>query len=429
MSRIITTARATDPESVLRILQDQRARQHDIVTTGSKLRFSGGKLVVEGDVQAMDESGVTTTDGVYDVGQVFTDGMGGRLDLPVRFLNKLADQGRTDMIDGLVNARLWGSQDYEVSEDGVTGTGPDPRKHLLRLLRGDPDEAGYARAWLSPKFRFLDALDLLMAILTGIREAGVNAVPTVCDLTERNFYMRVEAPEIMTAAPNLLAGYHSPFGGRGRRARAGDADATREWVMARNAGLWDRMHEIAAERGIQVGDVVSVGLEAGTSDVGGGAKFLRPQIEVLSCLNGMTYKGAGTREIHLGSEMEEGLIDWSEDTRRRELELITAQTTDAVKGILTQDFLETQVAEIEAVAGAPVHRNATVTEIVKAHGFSGEQADEILDMFREVGPRTAGNLANAATAWAQVQDDADLARKAEAEAVPMMNAAAARVAR
>ena len=88
----------------------------------------------------------------------------------------------------------------------------DDRRYLVRGLVGDYG-TGLLRALLSGNYEIADNLDVLLAMLDGLKETGVNAVPTQCDLSARRMYVTVTSPEIAVLAPGLLRNYVSPFTG------------------------------------------------------------------------------------------------------------------------------------------------------------------------------------------------------------------------
>ena len=88
----------------------------------------------------------------------------------------------------------------------------DDRRFLLRCLRGE-DGGGAARAFLSDGYKIIDNLDVLLAALDGVRQAGIPVRVDGCDLTERRMYVRVVCEQVRVLAPALLAGYRSPFTG------------------------------------------------------------------------------------------------------------------------------------------------------------------------------------------------------------------------
>ena len=88
------------------------------------------------------------------------------------------------------------------------------RRLLIRALRGDEGD-GIARAVLSERYRFVDNLDVLLAVLDGIRGAGADVEVRRCDLTERRMYVQI-ASQSVAEADVLLRNYVSPFTGAPR---------------------------------------------------------------------------------------------------------------------------------------------------------------------------------------------------------------------
>ncbi|MFW6192519.1 MAG: hypothetical protein ACOC83_03445, partial [Gemmatimonadota bacterium] len=136
----------------------------------------------------------------------------------------------------------------------------------------------------------------------------------------------VDAPEDPPAdppppdAPDPLDGYRSPF--------SGETGADNPTVFA--------------------------GFVIGNSETGGGAFTVTPRIVVQVCTNGMTVKRDALRSIHIGGRMDEGVIRWSDDTNRKTLDLVTAQTRDAVQTFLDVDYVRAKIAELREAAGKPV---------------------------------------------------------------------------
>lgn len=64
---------------------------------------------------------------------------------------------------------------------------------------------------LSERYRFVDNLDVLLAVLDGIRSAGAEAEVRRCDLTERRMYVQIASQSVAAQADVLLRGYGSPF--------------------------------------------------------------------------------------------------------------------------------------------------------------------------------------------------------------------------
>jgi len=377
----------------------------------------------------MDESGVTSAAGLYLPTETGDRSMGDRLDIPERYLTKLREQGRLDMWAANVNGRLHGNTHqgtWCVDHDHQA----DDRNHMLRLLRGDPGEAGVLRAFLSPSYKIMDSLDVLVAVLRGVQASGRDVKPTVCDLSDRRFYMTLECPSIATRAPKLLEGYRSPFEGTGARERAGHENAAR---LRAARGDWAASAQVAAAAvgadvrdGVpEVGDIVWSGLVVSNSDTGGGARTISRQIRVLACKNGQTITKESDRKVHLGAVQGEGVVDWSVETLERELQLITSQVSDAVTAWLTPEALAAEVNKIEALAGVPILApEGTLRNVTKANGITKAETDDILGFFVKGGQMTAGGVMNAVTAYAQTVSSADRAFELEAKAIPVLETAA-----
>lgn len=428
MSEIKTATRNAGLPEIIDILKDQRARRLDLVATGGSITAVDAMLAVaEGEATA-DRQGVHSAAGLYRPTSVFDEGLAARMGVPVKWIN-WCRANRPDIYDATINALLHGGGDVIMPGEQGNEQGPGPlpqyppdgRKHLLRLLRGDEGDAGVARAFMSPKYRIMDNLDLAVAISQGITASGVRVIPTQCDLSDRRMYLRFACPEIWAASPHWLEGYKSPFGPGGTE-RAGNQRLPGAEDLYRQAADW------AEPRGKPVGTVVGLALVASNSDVGGGARYLAPQVRVVVCSNGQTISKDASRRVHLGSEMEQGVIEWSAETAETELDLIRSQTTDAVKSWMSQEYLDDTVAEVEAIAGHPI-RNAdtTVREIVTAARFTQADADAILALMLEGGQgATAGALGSAMTAYAQTVDSPELAFDLERQAFPVMAKAAQR---
>lgn len=378
-------------------LNDRRTRSLDIVAPASAVRFDGAALVISGMDQTIGEDGVTDPNGRYVPTVVGHETLGARLDIPARYLKRLAAD-RTDLYDENVNGLLRGAADgFDLATGDETFPNDGPTA-LYRLLRSDDaiENRGVLRAVLSPRYRTIDDFDVLLAMLKGLNQSGIDLTPDnfKADLTPRRMIVRVRAPQVEALAPELLKGYRSPY---------------------RSAG--------------EESPIVFAGFRMTNSEVGGGAFSITPEITVLACDNGMTITKKATREVHLGGELPEG-IQWSDETRRRNVELVASKTADTVRSFLSTGFLETTIKELEADAGVELaDPAATITAVAKdkAMLFSDTEAAGILGMFVRGGQMTSGGVLHAVTAFSQTVPDADRAHDLETKAVRAM-AIAARVA-
>jgi hypothetical protein len=368
MSLLTSTTRNAGLADVIEILQAQRAHSVDIVAPAHTMRFKGGNLIVSGVDPSLDDDGVTEVNGIYLPTVVADEGLSEKLGIPVSYLRRLRAE-RPALLDANLNAWLKGQSIRRANGEVEVIHEPDTRSFLLRLFRGDDGGQGIMRALLSPRYRVMDSLDALLALLSGVREAGVNVTPEI-DLTDRRMIVRLNAPEITTLAPALLGNYRSPFTGQS------GADIP----------------------------VVSAGIVFSNSEVGNGAWSIVPRVTFEVCKNGMTITKDADRQVHLGGVQSEGLVEWSAATQKIALDLIAAKTRDAVKTYLSADYMDRMLAGIEEAAAKPV-QGSEAAKVVKNVGLTlgfnkGEQAG-ILDHFMNSGQMSAGGLMQAITAWAQ----------------------------
>jgi hypothetical protein len=402
MTTLVTDAHNATLPDLVTILQTQRARQIDLVVPGAQLSMSGGNLIVPGTAVSMDETGVTPAGGHYRSMRSFDSTLADKLGVPIKWV-RWTRENRTDIYDMTINLMFHGSADGEHD--------PDARKYLLRLFKGD-NELGIARALLSDTYKPIDHLDVLMTALSVVNEARDTAVrealgmepgtPVSPDdtkmagelgglaagvevsniqLTEDTMRVRVIAPGITGHAPILTKGYRDPF-------RRGGAERAPGYQPTSG-----RMKK---------GDIVQAGFDLVNNEVGGGAFSIVPMFRVCICSNGQTSPGHAIRTVHLGGKLEEGQINWSDNTQQKAAELVMAKTRDAMTTFCTPGHLETLIAEAEERAAVPIGDPAAVIKVVaKKCSFSDEQANEILKHFTLGGQLTAGGIANAVTSVAQ----------------------------
>lgn len=395
-----TTARNATLADMADLLKEQHARKVDIVAPASKITAVDGNLVVKDAEPIIDADGVTDADGVYTPTAVADEGVAEKLAIPVRYLRAMRE-ARTDLYDANVNGWLHGRRPKvrRVVRDGVDshevireGISPDPRSFLIRAFRGDDGGAGVARAVLSDSYSIMDNLDVLSAALDGVKQAGVDVEIDGCDLSDRRMYVRVKAPQVSLLAPQLLAGYRSPFSGQ-----TGEDNPT-----------------------------MFAGFQISNSETGCGAFSIVPRLVVQVCNNGMCITRDAMRKVHLGGKLDEGVIRWSQDTQQKNLELVTAQARDAVATFLDVDYMRRVITRMEAEADVKLTDAAdTVKRVTRKLQFTQEHTAGILDHFIRGGQTTAGGVMHAVTAYTQTVDDPDTAAEFEAAAERVLTEAAA----
>ncbi len=371
-------------------LQEQQDRKVDLVVPAAKLWSHNGNVIIAGHGEAqITNSGVTSGNLELSPSNVFDTGMVAKLSEVGRpvgraFVRGLRDTGRVDLVDSIYNGLLHGNRDL--------GKPGDPRSFFVRTFSGkspvgadDPGTLGYARAVLSDKYRPIDNLDVLLTVIKGLQSAGFSShVVRQADLTDDKMYLRVSVPEITALAPGLLHGYTSPYGG----ARGAD------------------------------NPVVEAGIVITNSETGGAAFTITPELVVQICSNGMTIKKDMLRKTHLGSKLDEGLIQVSDRTRKLNLDLVASQTQDAIGTFLNADYMNRVLRQIESGSDETIADvEKTITEVTLRPAFTKADAKGLLAAFMDGGDRTRGGLVQAITAYSQVVDDADRAYEMDADAL------------
>ncbi len=356
-----TTLRNATLTEIAEILKTQADARFDVVAHSSSLHFDEGNLMVAGAEAEITAEGVTPIEVCLTPTDIFDSGIASRLDIPLGYIRKMrSTPDCSHLLDANVNEWL--------NRSG--------KQWFVRGFKGDGEDCGIARAFLSDRFNCYDNFDVLTAALAGIRDAGVEVNVVGCDLSERRMSVRIEAPAIQALAPALLGNYRSPFTG-----------------------------QTGAEN-----PVVFAGFILSNSETGGGAFSITPRLVVQVCRNGMTITKDALRKVHLGSKMDEGVIQWSDDTNRKNVELVTAQARDAVTTFCNTSYVEAKIAEITEAAGVQIAQPTKVIERVgKALTFTKEEQEGILGHFISGGDITAGGVMHSVTSYAQVVADPDRA--------------------
>ncbi|MEU7916722.1 DUF932 domain-containing protein [Microbispora bryophytorum] len=370
------TARNAGLAELHALLRDQHARKVDVPVTAAQIRAVGTHLQLIDTPPVLSEAGVSDSTGLYLPTEICDQGLADKLGIPLPYLRRLRAH-QPALYEANVNTWLQA----------------DDRRFLLRGLRGTGDAPGVARAFLSDRYKIIDNLDVLMAALDGVRLAGVDIDIDGCDLTERRMYVRVVCEQVAALAPELLKNYRSPF--------TGAAGADNPLVFA--------------------GFVIS------NSETGCGAFTITPRLLVQVCRNGMTITADAHRHVHLGGRLDDGgAVRWSSDTQDKNLQLITAQTRDAITTFLDTDYLTAKIREMTAAAGAEIaDPDKTIQAVTSKLRFTEDQQREILRHFVRGGDLTAGGVMHAVTSVAQTVDDADTAHEMEAQALRALHLAAA----
>lgn len=395
--QIETQLRNVDLQTLTDLLREQADVKVDEVVPASRLKYVNGRLHIVNGAYRIDESGVSEHDAVLNPTPIFEDGVSQRLEIPRQYLRKLRESRQHVEVDVVGGSGATFSASLPLLDANVNGwlQSQGNKPYLVRSFRTDnPDSVGIARSLNSNKFGILDHLDLVTAAFKGVKEAGIDpgSLRITGNLSEYRLRLHVSAPEIQALAPDLLDTYRSPYSGRS------GSDLP----------------------------VVFAGVVLGNSETGNGRWTVTPRVTFEICDNGATITKDVVDGVHLGARLDEGVVRWSEDTQRKNLDVIVAKARDAVTTFLDVDYIRKVLDDLREQYDVPVNDAvATITRVAKKHLFTEEEQASILDCFIKGGQTTAGGVFQAVTAAAQQIADPDRAAEFEDVAVDVLATAAA----
>lgn len=362
-------------------LKDQNLQKKDFVVPANLLSMENGQLVVnnyndnEGLSKLLKEVKVETAEsGKLILGclPILHQHLSEKLDIPKKYYNRIQGLTDTNLIDQ--NVTHW----LKAMKGNV----------FLRTFIDNQNNEGFARAILSDRYNVIDNFDVLFSALEAVKSSGLNLKieDNGCDLSESKMYVRFVAPDVEINAPELLKNYRNPKGGSG------------------------------------VGDGIITGFVITNSELGQGSFSISPRAVVLKCQNGMVFKNDAFGKVHLGSKMEQfSQIDWSEETKRKNYELIQAQVKDAVNQFTSEDFLAKKISELNGYSEIELnHPVETVKNVSRYLNITEEKEKNILDFFMRGGDFSAMGVSQALTFFAHETKDADEAHEMETVAIDIL---------
>lgn len=253
----------------------------------------------------------------------------------------------------------------------------DPELLAANVNRWLPEAGGMmvrtldhgARAFLSPRYRRLDAIDLAQAILPVVAESRGELVVQSAEITDTRLYLKVSNPALRA---DVKPG---------------------------------------------VGDIVEAGIVAGDSEIGMGSAYVDPWVLRLVCLNGMKVPVAGLRKHHVGRRIE---VDSAAELYADE----TLQADDRAFWLKFRDVFRASLVDVarfeRIVEGYRVAVGVKVEDPVKTVELTAKQYKlveteqaGILRHLIEGGDLSQWGLANAITRAAQDVESYDRSTELE----------------
>jgi hypothetical protein len=370
-------------QEIVEALQTQTLLKQDFVVPSKYLRMDNTNLVVLNEEKLDSLSKLLLDTGIavneHDAEKIELavldcchTQIGQRLDIPKKYYDKM-----------LGNTMAQHILDYNVTNWFRLR---NENNFLLRTFIDKEEKTGIARAILSDRYNVLDNYDVMLATLDAIRESGINVQIESGDITDTKFYMRFVCPDIEMDAPDILKNYRVPDGSTGGN-------------------------------GIISGFVIS------NSETGNGKFSISPRAVVLACRNGMIFKNDAFQKTHLGSKMEEyTTIDWSEETRQKNYELVCSQVKDAIKYYASEEYLGAKIHELIEKGNKELnHPIETIKNVSKHLSISEEKESSILNYFIKSGDTNAFGVTQALTYFAQHNASPEERYEIESESVMILD--------
>ncbi len=332
----------TNPlETLVQKIETQDKVKEDYVVTAGSVKYNSADAMLEMISTTGDIVGYTLTDHAHNQ-------ISEKLEIPRAYYRKMKSEYGDLLAD---NINGWLSRKQQT-------------KYLLRTF--NYPENKICRAVLSNRYNILDNSDVLYAALEAIKKTGVKVEIVKAEITDARMYLHVVAPEIHIEATNLLDGYL----------------ANRSTAVTGN--------------GIISGMVIS------NSETGEGTMEISARAQILKCRNGLHDRMAKFRKVHLGGTLNTGMIEWSQNTRNKNYELIISQVQDSVKTYLSQEYLGQLTTRLQQYKEIPVEHPTGLIEKVSTELSIGEQHKQsILRYFLQDGDESVLGMMNAVTREAQ----------------------------
>jgi len=370
-------------QEIVQALQTQTLLKQDFVVPSKYLRMDNNNLIVINEEKLDSLSKLLLDTGISvnenDIEKIELavldcchTQIGQRLDIPKKYYDKM-----------LGNTMAQHILDYNVTNWFRLR---NENNFLLRTFIDKEQKTGIARAILSDRYNVLDNYDVMLATLDAIRESGINVQIESGDITDTKFYMRFVCPDIEMDAPDILKNYRVPDGSTGGN-------------------------------GIISGFVIS------NSETGNGKFSISPRAVVLACRNGMIFKNDAFQKTHLGSKMEEyTTIDWSEETRQKNYELVCSQVKDAIKYYASEEYLGAKIHELIEKGNKELNYPIeTIKNVSKHLSISEEKESSILNYFIKSGDTNAFGVTQALTYFAQHNASPEERYEIESESVMILD--------
>lgn len=282
----------------------------------------------------------------FSIGRVAHEQISARLGIPRRYYDRMLEEAPNLLVD---NVNHWLHEDIA--------------RRMVRTMDGR------ARAFLSDRYRPLDSVELLAAVLPSLLKADCKIVS--CDLTERRMYIKAVSPKIQAK--------------------------------------------------VSKGDIVQAGIVLSNSEVGCGSVRVEPLTFRLVCLNGAIMADKSMKKYHVGrsfGEASENAYEmYRDETRKQDDKAFFMKVQDVVNGTLDQDLFQMNIKKIEQAAsrGVEAPLQDVVENVGQKYSLTEGETGDMLKLLIKGGDLTQWGMANAVTQYSQ--DTTDYERATELERI------------
>jgi len=236
---------------------------------------------------------------------------------------------------------------FDLLADNINAWFPSDGRRLIRTIDDN------MRAYLSDRFRCLDNYDLLFMAMDEFERIGGIKLHSV-EVSETMLYIKAISENLTDA----IKGDDVFYGG----------------IIIRN------------------------------SEVGASSLQIQPFAYRVLCRNGLIGDQI-LRVVHVGSRLEEGVIDWSDRTRRLEDELIWSKAKDAIRASLNPDKFMEWMGQIKQTTQVKLPEPTKVVDkICATYNIPESRKEELLLHFEG---DTQYDLVNAITRTARDIENPD----------------------
>lgn len=378
-----TNVRKVELPELVNELQKQDMMKKDFVVPSSCIIMENGNLIVlnndgsETLQKILNEINISSSDELISHTEltpigVFHSQVAEKLGIPKRYYDKMNTDSHIKILDN--NVTYWLKESKS--------------NFMLRTFLDKDEKFGVVRALLSDRFRVIDNYDILLAVLSAIRETGLNIKidENGCDITDKRMYVRFICPDVEIQAPELLKNYKKPDG-------------------SNNVGT-----------GIVSGFVIT------NSEVGFGTMSISPRAKVLVCNNGLVVTKEKFSQVHLGAKLEQySTVEWSEGTKQKNLELIISQIKDYVIRFSSAEFLGESISSLIEKNKELEYPTDAVVNICNKLSITEEKQKDILNFFIKSGDMSSFGLSQSLTYFAHAKANADEQYEIETSSIEVVN--------